>query len=616
MEKPSREIQNFSKKESGEERKELVQEIKNIRKSYFEKKKRVSELETRFLEQEKGVEEAARDIDAVGKEIETQNSALSEKLFSFFIQRYSAKLESLYIRKSGILEKRENLTQTLSDMRKVLREELSLHAKEKEQFQNVKNTLNDFYHGELEKWQKKEHRVRDVKNVMQKHDVLFIHAISPEYTPVENSVLRSGVGWKTKMKIALSLEPTLATSTIQEGDTKENMWHQIGFILKGGHIESMSSRDTRTMGQIGGSRTTGGSQYFRETSEERIELSIQRREHYNEFSVSHPKYAGLYVAIDEERQNLTMYRPSAQQNMVREVCLFGKEIQLPVFVIKNGIPYRAEWDTKQEKVVLGNSVSKKDLFEEGRILPAQEKSDLLDEILEESPFKVESIERVFLDSRNAGRLFYVQTHARTHPELFQEGSHEESPSDWHYSGFVIPDSPVRVLMDMPNVNSPYNEHIKLFLADGKIYRWSRGRYELEHEDSTHISEITEQDNKTEISMRSGGGDTWLASGEIKNTDDYVAAIEQIIEKVNQWEDRPVIIGAVWQITRTSTLIRLAYHLYGYAAEARRVGDITSAEEVERFAETLVPKSKVEELVHKRIRKDGNFKVTKEDLRVA
>ncbi len=361
-----------------------------------------------------------------------------------------------------------------------------------------------------------------------------------------------------------------------------------------------------------------GSQYSLETSEKQIELSIRKREHYNEFSVSHPQYAGLYVAIDEELPAIGIFgisRPPVQQDIVREMFLFGKEIQLPVFVIKNGIPYRAEWDAEQGKVVLGDALSKKNLLQEGRTVPPQEKASLLDEILEESPFKLESIERVFLDSRNAGRLFYIQTHAQAHPELFQEGSHEELPNDWNYTGFVIPDSPVTVLIDMPNINSPYNEHMKLFLADGKIYRWSRGRYELKHEDSTHISEITKENGKY-IYMNSGGGETWSTSDEIKSTDDYLTAMRQVIEKVNQFQDAFVYGGGVRHNLRTDTLIRIAYHLYGYAAEARRVGDTDSAEEVERFAETLVPKSKVEELVKKRIRKDGNFRVTKEDLRVA
>lgn len=624
MERPSRVVQDFSKKESGEERKELAQEIKGVRKSYFEKKKRISELETRVLEQEKSAEEAARELDTIEKEIEMQSSTLSEKLFSFFSQRYSAKLESLYIRKSRISERTESLTQTLAHMRKVLREELSLHTQAKEQFGNTKNTLNDFYHGELVKWQEKENRVRDVKNVMQKHDVLFVHAISPHYTPVENSVLRSGVEWKTKMKIALSLEPTLAISTIEEGDTSENMWHKIGFLLKGGRIESMSSRDAATRGQIGGSRITDGSQYFRETSEEQIELSIQRRERYNEFSVSHPDYAGLYVAIDEEeKKEVSLYdfhpqKKRQDQDMVREVCLFGKEMQLPVFVIKNGIPHRAEWDEKEGKMTLGDSLSTKDLLEQGRTLPPQEKAELLDEVLKESPFKLESIERVFLDSRNSGRLFYIQTHAREHPELFQEESYRESSDILEieaYASSKFPNADITVLIDMPNINSPYNEHIKLFLADGKIYKWTKGRYEMEHEDRKHVREITEEDNKT-ISLRSGGGEIWYMPYAIKNTRDYLTAMQGIIEEVNQWEERSAIIGSVWQITRVSTLTRLAYHLYGYATEARRVGDTASAEEAERLAKTLVPKNKIEELVKKRIRKDGNFKVTKEDLGIA
>lgn len=53
-----------------------------------------------------------------------------------------------------------------------------------------------------------------------------------------------------------------------------------------------------------------------------------------------------------------------------------------------------------------------------------------------------------------------------------------------------------------------------------------------------------------------------------------------------------------------------------SVEARRIGDGASAEEVEKLASTLAPKDQVEKLVQERLRKDGHFKVTKEDLRIA
>jgi hypothetical protein len=147
MEKQPQFIKKFSKKESTDERNKLAQEIREKRKSHFEGKRNI---ETK--EQEKS--EAVKQLEALRNQIESYNDA------SFF-----AKIKDFFA-----IKKLETELQSQINKLSLIENSLSESISGRQDLDETKTMIADFYAGEKEKWAEAPYSKEDIaQNFTEEH---------------------------------------------------------------------------------------------------------------------------------------------------------------------------------------------------------------------------------------------------------------------------------------------------------------------------------------------------------------------------------------------------------------------------------------------------------------
>ncbi|MBI3260870.1 hypothetical protein HYZ64_00670, partial [Candidatus Berkelbacteria bacterium] len=228
-------LKKFSKEFSQEERAKTAAEIKAKRAEYFGLNKSLKEkleslTQETNLKQEK-VANIVKDILSLEEQVANYKDSRIRELLNFFeIKRISKELAV----KRTTQESFEQDYETVNGLLQEIKEKMGDHH----ELEEAKDILANFYKSQSEKVREyeKEYESRLIPNIVKKHQAVFVHGIHPTFTPRENSLLKQGIDWKTKLKIALTLEPTLAASTIKKGDTPDNLWSRMGVILREGFV--------------------------------------------------------------------------------------------------------------------------------------------------------------------------------------------------------------------------------------------------------------------------------------------------------------------------------------------------------------------------------------------
>lgn len=188
MEKQPQFLKKFSKEYSLEERQQIAAEIISKRVEYFEQKQRIVEdIEELISKALKKQLETAEVVDRI-KEIETtiaerKKSKILQILNYFEIKKLWKEVET----KLEAKEQFEEEYQNIKNLTKPLVDQLQ----ERKQSETAKNILSDFYKKQKEKWKEyeKDKKLRDVVNITQQYQTIFIHGINPTFTPYGNSLL-------------------------------------------------------------------------------------------------------------------------------------------------------------------------------------------------------------------------------------------------------------------------------------------------------------------------------------------------------------------------------------------------------------------------------------------
>jgi len=140
-------IKDFSRQESSDERKQLAQEIREKRTKYFENQKLI---ETK--EQEKG--EVVMQLEILKSQIETYNDA------SFFVK----------IKDFFTIKKIESELQSQIGKQSSLEEELSKSIAGRQDLEETRSMIANFYAGEKKKWAELPYSKEDiVQNFTEEH---------------------------------------------------------------------------------------------------------------------------------------------------------------------------------------------------------------------------------------------------------------------------------------------------------------------------------------------------------------------------------------------------------------------------------------------------------------
>lgn len=342
---PEKEVQEFSKDQLAEKRSETAHHIREKRAEYFKNRKeldqRISELARSVESLQKHAVEAVAEIKGLEDRMEHLKSNLWTKITGYFERKEIR--EQLDIK----LLSQQDLERELQEKKSML-EEAEDQAADRSLIDETKQKLDSFYKESEQAWQEyiSEEKDRDVQNVMEQYGVTFFHGILNGRGPIDNNRVTKGhLGWKTKLKLVLSLKPTISTSTISERHS--GTWGHHGLILRGGSVEDAFASDGITI-------ASGVKKRVRQTGiehdpktgkpvaiQKRIEKAVQSERglsgNYNELTVKEPEPAAYGIKLDANGEPDL----DVSFNEIRSTC---EELGLPLVAIKDGIPHRINMD--------------------------------------------------------------------------------------------------------------------------------------------------------------------------------------------------------------------------------------------------------------------------------
>ena len=617
-------VREYTREQTSEERKNLAEKIANLRREKFESDRELEQRLDTLLREAEGkkinAEEAVKQI----TESEEQLSQLRENLISRVVHfREIQKLERQVGEKKIDQEKfNEQYRETQE-----LISSLDAQKGDRSKIEQAKSLLGEFYAGKEKEWLnfEKEEKDRDVKNVLEQYDVAMVHALISRGAPSENTLLRSDITWQEKLKIILAFEPTISTSTISP--EQQATWRNMGVILSGGRVEAASSGDAGTQAKGLKNREVRKSnpEIYDPTGQRRsIETQLQnatsKRGAYNEIVVGNPEVAGFFIKIQEDGsiEELGDMDGFVSPN---EVFKTVQEMNLPLFVIKGGEVYRSSPDMAEKvlsdpvrgtyKTIMkfGEKIPPMELAKLPGVLDKEKQSELAMEIMNDSPFKLQMEEAHYTDQMNGGRETYIGVN-------FNRFNLENAPMKIYQSAGRYEGNPDLIGKEMKivgEVKSPEAVYT-IVNIDGKLYTEIINKRTGERKFHDRLSGILHRG-----SIVAGVDSQMTYSPKIENeaidsTEAYLDRMKIEIEENKERLTKAEKEGWEHGVNTSQYFLRMtAFHLFGYADEAMKYGDIESQEAANRLAMEILPREVYEDIVKRRIGPNGEFKVTKEDL---
>ena len=575
------ELRKFTKEESQDERDALAREIREKRKDYFERKgsidQDIQDLREVSTSEEVKAEEKREKVKMIEEEIAQNKSSKISELINFFeIRRL----------KRGLKTEKNTLESIEVDYLKVrqLLESLDSSLNDKHELDEAREVLTKFYEGKNEEWNKYVEYLKntDLANVAEKYDVSFIHAIHPNFIPEGNSPLQKNVDWKTKLKIVMAFGPSISTSTIQEGDDWRKMWARMGLILNGGRIESALASDAGTA-PIGLKARVGHGTYSDSKGiEDNIERAITyKNRNYNEFVVDDPQISGFYICLDDTdviRNDLVS---------VSEIAEALSEYKIPIYAIKQGVIFEAEYDDQTRTLKVKNEISTVELLKIKFEIDDFKRTKIKEELFADSPFKISNAEMSKVDSRAQGRQTYIEINF------------------WHGTK-NLDDNPL--LAEFPRIGMG----IKYSVESGKLT-------------INEVNTRTEEKRYREEEVRRSGLDNGFINIGFntmhlgRSIENNVIYLDEMGKKLEEWKQRDIenqqenTNNEVSIKFTRDILNRIVFHIYGFAEQAGELGDVDTQTKAIELASQYLPYEEFKKVIESRIDSNGRLKITEADL---
>ncbi len=410
-------------------------------------------------------------------------------------------------------------------------------------------------------------------------DIYNLHGILPHYVPGTNSILREGTSWQVKTAITLMLNPPISTFTFQRGNPVDQAWSRMGLVVGDGIIESIREQDSATIAKSVTNRTLGKGEDV--VDKERIRSSLLKLRKQNEWVVRPTKFAGFYIM--EGERGITAYR---KDNVpYDQIIPFIADLSMPLFVIRNGEMFKATYNPETKTLdVSEEKVTALDITNaEGYQPTTEQQQKLLDLILSDSPFRLETVhspEVEYLQCRDHGRRWYMQLNT---DKIAKTNNPSETP-----------------------------------LATIKTLRGEEWRYKIETYNKSN--NLMQHRIKRDGSIAGGGNlnnkslqpphDIALTRGPynlnlpLQTQSDYVRGINQALRRIIQ--ENPKSIDQYKH--------EFGFHLYGYIEQALLLGESEeNLTDIINLAGTLVQSSYYKDVLTRRIGPQGQLRLIQEDL---
>lgn len=604
------EIRKFSKEYSPDERQQTATEIKFKRKEYFERKNDLFEE----IELSKPEELKSKDkLSELNKEIEVLTNELSQKRKNKVIELLSY-LQIKNIQKN--LGKKKIILEQFEDeyvKNKNLISELSSQMDDKSKLEEAKNKLNEFYNSQNEKLDVFENeKLKQLENVVDKYDVVFIHGIHPHFTPKTNSPLKiehldAGGPEKTveeKLKILLALEPTIASSTIGKNDTPQNMWCRMGVLLNGGKIIEAYSSDAGSKSRNVNERTTNS--HLKDiTIKNQIHDAIIHRaptDHgaYNEMILQNPTIAGFYVDKGKPRSGNEM-------DLIRdeEIAKIATKYNLPLYVISNGETWEAYYH-ENTKTIYGQKLIKPSEITKTNP-PTINRDKIVSEIFEDCPFKETSHEIHQLESMFDGQEYYLALNAFFNKHQLKNNITQrfsETLMDKEYS--------IGQLEDFNKIAALGNEIQYQYLIKEKESHLIKLDKNIKTGEIRNLNPITSMAELRNGKIRLGENGYIDENFPIINNRLFLKAINN---KINEYYQNSLHLNENTKKEYENIIKNLVFFIYGYGEQAKDNNDLETYQNANELANKYLSTKDYQDTIKKRLKEDGSFKILPEDMGV-
>lgn len=611
-----RRLKEYTKSEYPEERAVIASEIRAKRNQFFDKKTEVNKQLELVQDQLESKQDTLNLLKAEISEIEGVINEESSSLFNRTIKYFEIKSlkEELIGRKPEQLKTEEEVRDFL--MRKA---ELENQLQTKQNFEFFKNQVNDFYNSHIEDFKKhqeykhieelkhlvEEEKQRQVETIMNEHNSYFVHGILDRWSPGENSLIQKGTSFETKLKLALSLEPTLSTSVIQKGDGPQEMWAQMGLLVSRGRVEAANQFDASSRAEGVNRRTKG----FSGTALDDISKNIAGQPgQYNEFIVSNPRFAGMFISEGRHESN----RVISDKNFFD----LAKQLNLPTYYIQNGEVFSVSLSDDETELKIGEKIDPTLLNKNSIDFKQEEKNQLLQEIFDkEMPFKITNLvpEARMITSLGHGANEYVKIQGnqlakfnggleKQFDELGIDASDTGADGKPFFSGKTL-----RLLKEIKYPNGLIQ---RIFENNGRVFKQGWDFSEMKSKNKADPIEWEQKYDSEYIDISYG---TWKLDRIVHTINDYLQGMEKEITDLIEEEK---IKGHKDEKTKeyySELKDNLAFHLYGFSEAANELGDSETFLKATALAEKLKSKQEYSEIIDRRLDETGRFKITKNDL---
>lgn len=419
-----------------------------------------------------------------------------------------------------------------------------------------------------------------VAEAIREHNIFLVHGIGEDTHVAGNSkLLAEHASFRTKLEVCLAFEPHLSTSTLRAG-IGEGTWSDRGLLIVGGHVTSAYRGDAGTMVHGLGERSSLGK--IMDDLEKDLQDAINSRQSYNEICVDAPKFAGLYYYP----------RPTVESTQLpRSLAQAARELGLPVYVFIDDGLHEAKIVDERGAYELGKLVRPDEL---APLDPsAYDRDKLSQQLLERGVFKLAGQERQLVSASELGRLAYHIEYAESHDidpdietiETYQNGISIMSRLALKAAGLV--------------------------LESTKYGEFSMGNKPITYE--TTGSEVSPRLRlmnlpPSELIGRDRSDSLFDQIMDTEQRADYLQFVNEVIDTLKQ-----AISDEVSEAGQ-GYLSKVGFHLFGFAAEAERVGNHGRAKQARTMAEKLVSDTLYQDVINRRRTAAGGFRLTGEDIK--
>ncbi|MFH1641805.1 MAG: hypothetical protein ABIC04_02805 [Nanoarchaeota archaeon] len=391
---------------------------------------------------------------------------------------------------------------------------------------------------------------RNLADIAQKYNVHFLHGLDPAHAPDLHSHLHEDTGWITKLKVLLCLEPLISVCTVS--DHNDKMYADMGIVLNNGRVLDAYLRDYGTV-PIGF--------WKRETSESnggdldrRIDRAINDRgRRHNEFSVIDYAIAGFYVCLG--------YKTGP---FIPEIIQFTNDIGMDLFALENGKLMSTEIIVGKIRSV--KQLPKDHIYKSSYTIDDASKGQFYTEVLTSRVFKLFFPERKFMRARESGMTTYIKLNVFA----YDKSNICLMPVDFKINGvefdisYKVTDGYI-VCVNKRNKKS----------VDNTIDKPTNG---------IHIAgEFIHTDNM------------------IVDNEDYISAMQNYVSQAGQ-------LDPDGKIRKAS-----AFHLYGYAEQARLFNDSKAYAQASSLAKSILPEAEYNDVVKKRVLENNGIRLFIKDF---